>query len=339
MSINQRNRRGGFTLVELLVVIAIIGILVGLLLPAVQAAREAARRMSCSNNIRQVELAFHNFHSALKYFPSNIRPNATGTVRVRWATYLLPHIEQTSLYNQIDLNKNWSSIVPNGNGSLNYDLFGTKIPIYECPSNPEAQKLSDGAPPPDSPPYQARIANGDYSGFYGVSPQLYTLGLVDQESVRIDNGAISKTDKLKFRSFTDGTTNTLRLIESAGRPHIYRKGRRVTEAAVGSVTRVNGGGWCRPATELNLLIGTAADGISYPGPYVINITNGIAITAYPDPYFGVDGSGQPYSFHTGGVMSTFVDGSARYLSSAMDIRLLARLVSRDGGEISPDADN
>ena len=140
-------RRRAFTLVELLVVIAIIGILVGLLLPAVQAAREAARRMSCSNNIRQVELAFQNFHSANKYFPSNIRPSAVSTVRVRWATYLLPYMEFTNLYNRLDLSKNWSSVVPNPDGSLNYDLFGTNVPIYECPSNPEGGKVQDGSPP------------------------------------------------------------------------------------------------------------------------------------------------------------------------------------------------
>jgi prepilin-type N-terminal cleavage/methylation domain-containing protein len=127
LSQKHTSSRSGFTLVELLVVIAIIGILVGLLLPAVQAAREAARRMSCSNNIRQIELAFHNFHGAQKYFPSNIRPNAVSTVRVRWATYLLPHIELQSLYSRIDLNKNWSSTVPNADGSVNYDLFGKLV--------------------------------------------------------------------------------------------------------------------------------------------------------------------------------------------------------------------
>lgn len=325
--------RKGFTLVELLVVIAIIGILVGLLLPAVQAAREAARRMSCSNNIRQVELGFQNFHSALKYFPGNIRPSATGTVRVRWATYLLPYIEMGTLYNRVDLNKNWSSTVPNGDGTVNYDLFGTKVPIYECPSNPEAGKVQDGSPPPDTPVWQARVANGDYSGFYGVAPQLFTLGLVDETSVRNNNGAISKTDRLKFSSFTDGTSNTIRLVESAGRPHIYRLGRKVVDVAPGSGIRVNGGGWCRPASELNLLIGTTADGLSYPGPFAINVTNGIALgSAYPDPYFGVDGTGQPYSFHGSGIMTAWVDGSARFLASSTDIRVFARLISRDGAE-------
>jgi len=330
------NRRA-FTLVELLVVIAIIGILVGLLLPAVQAAREAARRMSCSNNIRQVELAFQNFHSAQKYFPSNVRPSAVSTVRVRWATTLLPYIEMQSLYNRIDLTKNWSSIVPNTDGSLNYDLFGTKVPIYECPSNPDSGKVLDGSPPPDSPVWQARVANGDYAGFYGVSPQLATLGLVDASSARDNNGAISKTANLKFSSFVDGTSNTVRLVESAGRPHIYRNGRKVVDVQPGSSVRINGGGWCRPASELNVLLGVAGDGLSYPGPRAMNVTNGIALTStYPDPFFGVDGTGQPYSFHTGGNMSVFVDGSSRYLNSNIDIRIFARLVSRDGAEIITD---
>lgn len=322
----------GFTLVELLVVIAIIGILVGLLLPAVQAAREAARRMSCSNNIRQVEMAFHNHHSSLKHFPSNVRPSALSTVRVRWTTHLLPYIEMNTLYRQVDLSKNWSSVVPNADGSLNYDLFGTKIAIFECPSNPNAGQILDGAPDA-TPIWQHRVANGDYSGFYGVDPQLFTLGLVDQDSARPDIGAISKTQKLKFSNFIDGTSNTLRLIESAGRPHVYRRGKKVAEAVVGSGARVQGSGWCRPASELNVLRGSSSDGTTFPGPYALNITNGENLNnQYPHPYYGVDGSGQPYSFHTGGLMSTFVDGSTRFLSSTMDIRLLARLVTREGAE-------
>jgi hypothetical protein len=129
------------------------------------------------------------------------------------------------------------------------------------------------------------------------------------------------------------------MVESAGRPHVYRMGRRVIQADAGSNNRINGGGWCRPASELNLLIGTSGDGSVFPGPKAINVTNGIALgSAYPHAYFGVDGTGQPYSFHTGGNMSAFVDGSARFLSSNIDIRIFARLISRDCGEVLNDLD-
>src|SRR5437764_3262794 len=90
----------GFTLIELLVVIAIIGVLIGLLLPAVQAAREAARRSQCSNNLKQLGLGFHNFHDAFGSLPSSLRP--PSGVRVSWETYLLPFFEQQSLYDKID---------------------------------------------------------------------------------------------------------------------------------------------------------------------------------------------------------------------------------------------
>src|SRR5215469_9627766 len=100
--------RGAFTLIELLVVIAIVSVLMGLLLPAVQKVREAAARTQCGNNLKQFGLAFHNHHDTLKYLPGNLRPAATGTVRVRWATFLLPYIEQDTMYRQYDQAQNWS---------------------------------------------------------------------------------------------------------------------------------------------------------------------------------------------------------------------------------------
>lgn len=328
----KTGKTSGFTLVELLVVIAIIGVMVGLLLPAVQAAREAARRMQCSNNLKQIGLALHNHHDTFRHLPSNIRPNALSTVRIRWATFLLPYIEQNTLFEQIDQNRNWSDVTTDPATPArtpNRTLFGTRIPAYECPSAPNGT-IIDGAPAPET--WAPIVANGDYAGFYGVSPELQTLGLVDPASVGVANGALSKTVKLNFRDFTDGLSNTLHITESAGRPHVYRRGRLVITAATNSNNRVNGGGWCRPASELNVLRGASADGVSFPGPAAINVTNGEPLVTYPHPFYNVDGTSQIYAFHPGGTNALFGDGSVRFLSASIPIRQLAQVVSRNGGE-------
>ena len=139
--------RPAFTLVELLVVIAIIGILVGLLLPAVQAAREAARRMQCSNNLKQLGLAFHNYESATKSFPINYAtrgklgfpnngPGIANSGR-SWLQMVLPYIEQTPLYNNIDFTvglqpKSSAPTTPVGRNRL---AAATVIPTFLCPSD------------------------------------------------------------------------------------------------------------------------------------------------------------------------------------------------------------
>ncbi len=324
MNTFRRSQKKGFTLIELLVVIAIIAILIGLLLPAVQKVRAAANKTTCSNNLKQLGIAFHNYHDPNDGLPSNIRPSTTSTVRVRWATFLLPYIEQDNLYNNIDQTQNWST-------AYNAQWFGRRLKSFECPAAPNGPIL-DGAPPPET--WAAIVANGDYSGFYGVSPELVSLGLVDASSGGVDNGGLSKTTKLNFSAFSDGLSNTIQLTESAGRPNIYRNGRLVLTA--NGNNRVNGGGWCRPASELNILRGSTADGLSFPGPSAINVTNGENLQTYTPPtghpFYGVDGTGHIYSFHTGGTNALFADGSVRFLRSSINIRTLAALVTRNGGE-------
>jgi prepilin-type processing-associated H-X9-DG protein len=277
--------------------------------------------MACQNNLKQLGLGFHNYHDPNGGLPSNIRPDATSTVRVRWLTYLLPYIEQDNLFRTISRSTNWHTQVA---------AFGTRLRVVECPSAPNGP-VTDGAPD-TSPVWAPIVANGDYSGFYGVSPELITLGLVDVNSGKVDNGAISKTQKLNFSSFTDGLSNTLHLTESAGRPNVYRNGRLVVTATPGNHNRVNGGGWCRPASELNVLRGSDATGTTFPGPNAINVTNGEVLGTYPHPFYNVDGTGQIYGFHSGGVNALFGDGSVRFLRQGTNIRVLAALITRNGGE-------
>lgn len=172
LSLRQRT---GFTLVELLVVIAIIGILVGLLLPAVQAAREAARRMQCANNLKQIGLAAQNYHDTYKTLPWNsdsawnagAYPNSQKRhprdhwQTFSWLTSILPYVEQKNVYDRINFNT-----VATATDASNLALAQTVISAYICPSN-DQDKIRDGQQANYGHAAQGRIAGTDYVGNLG----------------------------------------------------------------------------------------------------------------------------------------------------------------------------
>ena len=158
-------KMSGFTLVELLVVIAIIGILVALLLPAIQAAREAARRAQCENNMKQVGLAVLNYESTKKLLPSSKRPlGVTTAPRIAGMTLLLPYFEESSKLSQFDLTLNWSN-------AANFKVVSTPIPAFLCPTSPADPKRLDADEQIAS--WTGCAAPTDYSPTIGVD---YRLG-------------------------------------------------------------------------------------------------------------------------------------------------------------------
>jgi prepilin-type N-terminal cleavage/methylation domain-containing protein len=314
--------RNAFTLVELLVVIAIVGMLVSFLLPAVQAARATARRSQCSSNIRQLALAALNFESAKGHLPSSLRPaGLTPLPRISGMTLLLPYLEQGNRYDNYDQMLNWHA-------PENRPVVNLRIPVLECPASPRPERL-DGLPEAD--PWEPGIgAITDFAATIYVDQRLESAGLVDKAGV----GILERNAQPTLGAVTDGLSNTIMFAESAGRPYLYRQGKLVSEDL--TQARVNGGGWCRPATEISI-DGSSRDGLTLPGPCALNCTNGedFAQSGFPHPYYGSFGSGEPYAFHNGGGNFAFGDASVHFLSDDVDIREFARLVTRSGGEVTP----
>ena len=233
--------RPAFTLVELLVVIAIIGILVGLLLPAVQAAREAARRMQCSNNVKQLGLAFHNYENTFRNFPLNFawrsRPGlgaggpAISDTGKSWLQMVLPYIEQNNLFNQIDfsvgLRLTGGIAGPTANIQRNRDVAQTPIPTFLCPSdgqheNGRMNRRSDAPPGLDTFAVTNYKACAGRNWAYGIYNHPNTLGGRNggnADGLNAGNGVLSSNQEntnpiTRMRDVTDGTSNTFFIGEA-----------------------------------------------------------------------------------------------------------------------------
>jgi prepilin-type N-terminal cleavage/methylation domain-containing protein len=347
------NPRPAFTLVELLVVIAIIGVMVGLLLPAVQAAREAARRMTCSNNLKQLGLGLHNYHSAYNQFPAGARGGSPGEGWGMSFFYgLLPFIEQNALYERL------VHVVPGSAGNQNpgHVFFGnagaanaavinlTRINTFECPSSPmdPAASWTSQRPSFSTRPSYVGISGGvDEDGLNASPPAAGASGDTDRylnfrqrtgitangvvNGIFSSNGVMIGNQFNGFRSITDGSSNVIVLGEhsnwmrnAAGDPFDYR----------------SSAGWL-PGTAVNWAVTTwSNNGTAESRHYnIVSIRWPIGSTS--TALQGTGGNFGPnnplLSAHTGGCQVGLADGSVRFLSDSTDLPLLKNLATRDSG--------
>jgi prepilin-type N-terminal cleavage/methylation domain-containing protein/prepilin-type processing-associated H-X9-DG protein len=321
-------RRSAFTLVELLVVIAIIGVLVALLLPAVQAAREAARRMHCANNVKQIGLGLHNYHDAHKRFPpgaSHYLPHVWGDRSVRhhgsFLCRLLPYIEQGNIYDRVDdtaADPVFDSAMPDGT-----KVFQVRINTFICPSDEEVEDW-DGNPLYHNTPvsmqgrkaapsnYGASMGNQGWGGGPFLCDPVKYKGTYDHghdDSGRTISGVFGHTlYGAKIREITDGTSKTIAIGEI--RPKCSWHVRD---------------GWMH---WNSLWIATTAP-INYPtcpGEPGFDAVNTDISSA------GKWGCEQAFrSIHPGGCHFGFCDGSVQFLNDAIDYDVYQRLGARRDG--------
>ncbi len=285
--IRVRKQGRGFTLIELLVVIAIIAILVALLLPAVQQAREAARRTQCKNNLKQIGIAFHNYHDIYKQFP--LGEVSTSTNRQfqtawGWAVLTLPQLEQSNLYNQ--LNPGATRLDQAISDPIKLAFLRTPIPPYLCPSDP-GQPLNASRSLRGTTGAVQPVSTSNYVGIHGVCAwNLF--------SDRIP-GVFAWNWSAKMRDITDGSSNTIMVGERA------TAGIRLSQPGGAAV-------WAGITT---------ADNISFSPSLPSDRADGIMALGYLQINPPTSANHGFSSQHTGGAQFLFGDGSVKFLSENM----------------------
>jgi prepilin-type N-terminal cleavage/methylation domain-containing protein len=320
------SRKTGFTLVELLVVLAVIGILVALLLPAVQAARGAARRISCSNNLKQLALALHNYHDTYTAFP----PSATisqGTTFDPWSAQarLLPFLEQSNLQSLIDWNLDYG---------LQPAVTRTRVPTYLCPS-----EMHD----------RERVTSDltHYPLNYGIN--LGSWFIFDPTTQRGGNGLAYPNSSTNMASILDGTSNTLAFAEvKAYAPYLRDGGipgianaslpnRPSDVLAFGGDFKRNSGHteWVDGRVHQTGFTGTFPPNTAFPFvsegvTYDVDFNSSREGKAATQLTYAVVTS---RSHHPDGVQVALSDGSGRFITETIEVATWRALATRSGGEV------
>jgi prepilin-type N-terminal cleavage/methylation domain-containing protein len=341
--VGESNSRSGFTLIELLVVIAIIGILVSLLLPAVQAAREAARRTQCANNLKQVGLAVLQYEVPFKVLPAGCKPSPKGGWGHSWGAAILPYLENMNVYAKFDFDgskstngtqhtglvygPNSANIVANVyNGNL---LSGVMISSYACPSSNVDRWMITTLTPPGpagvmANDYMAIAGSVDYRGTINYDNTTVYYASAGQQS---NGGALHMYDHVPLSQVRDGTSSTMMIgeqsdwcLDSSGAPIYCRSDM--------------GHGFCMSCSPAGTADNRFFNGTTVRYPINSRAWNQTGVGTLANGTANVSGCNRPLlSAHPGGTHGLFVDGSAHFLAESLDLQTLYNLCNRDDGKI------